>query len=230
MPAGPTRSVSCSSAKVAAGISTMRSKAPVAATAAGRSRRCFGNGLNRKRPETHSRSGLLPSSTPPPSFAFGYGRSPSPSKLGEELPDADALLGGQVHRIAGLDVERLVPGVDVAHDAVDAELGRAVRVGEQALAQRPFADVAPPGLGESQEEALVAGQAVDHRRLAVLGDVAAIRGVGHFEPAEVADILAERQLAVHPLARDAVILVVLLHQTGGALAEALRRGFGPPVA
>src|SRR5687768_12023162 len=157
MPAGPTRSVSYSSAKVAAGISTKRSKAPVAATAAGRSRRCFGNGLNRKRPETHSRSGLLPSSTPPPSFGW----SPSRSKDGEEqLPDADALLGGQVHRIAGLDVERLVPGVDVADDAVDAELGRAVRVGEQPLAKRAFADVAPPGLGESQEEALVAGQAV----------------------------------------------------------------------
>ena len=78
-----------------------------------------------------------------------------------------------------------------------------MRVGEQPLTKRAFANVAAPRLGESEEEALVAGEAVDHRRLAVLGDVAAIGGIGHFEPTQVADILAERQLAVHPLARDA---------------------------
>jgi hypothetical protein len=56
--------------------------------------------------------------------------------------------------------------------------------------------LAAPHLGPGEEEALVAGDAVDHRRLAMLGDVAAIGGIGHFQPAEVADILAHGELRV----------------------------------
>ena len=67
----------------------------------------------------------------------------------------------------------------------------------------PSRTLAAPGLGVGEEEALVAGEAVDHRRLAVLGDVAPIGGIGHFEPAEIADILAHGELAVDVVARAA---------------------------
>src|SRR5215217_8115588 len=89
-------------------------------------------------------------------------------------PDMNPLLGRQVHPVAGLDVERLVPGVDVADDSVDPEFGWAVRIAEQPLAQRPFPDLRAPRLAVGDEEALVAGQPADHRRLAMFGDVAAI--------------------------------------------------------
>ena len=38
------------------------------------------------------------------------------------LPDVYALLGAAVELVAGLDVEEVVPGVDVGYDAVDALL------------------------------------------------------------------------------------------------------------
>src|SRR5215213_5938404 len=87
------------------------------------------------------------------------------------LPDADPLLGRQVHLVAGLDVERLVPGVDVADDAVYPIFGRAVRIAEKAFTKGAFADLGLPCLAVGDEEALVAGQAVDDRRLAMLVDV-----------------------------------------------------------
>src|SRR4051794_26700805 len=108
----------------------------------------------------------------------------------------DPLLGRQVQLVAGLYVESLVPGVDIADDAVHPIFRRAVRIAEQALAKRPFADLRTPALAIGEEEALVAGQAVDHRRLAMLGDVAAIGGICHFDAAEIADILTHGELAV----------------------------------
>jgi hypothetical protein len=83
----------------------------------------------------------------------------------------------------------------VADHAVHPEFRRAVRIGEDALAKRALAILTAPRLRPGQEEALVAGQAVDHRRLTVLGDVAALGGIGHFEPAKVADILAHGECA-----------------------------------
>src|SRR5215213_9747733 len=85
------------------------------------------------------------------------------------LPDADPLLGRQVHLVARLDVERLVPGVDVADDSVDPIFGRAVRVGQEPLAKGALADLRAPALAVGDEEALVAGQAADHLGLAMLG-------------------------------------------------------------
>ena len=83
--------------------------------------------------------------TPSPGLTPG----PLPQGLGRNssLPDADPLLGRQVHLVARLDVERLVPGVDVADDSVDPIFGRAVRVGEQPLAKRALADLRAPRTG-----------------------------------------------------------------------------------
>ena len=49
----------------------------------------------------------------------------------------------------------------------------------------------------------------------MLGDVAAVGGIGDFQPAEVAEILAQRQLALDVHAGDRLVGVILLHQLGG---------------
>src|SRR5438552_382107 len=49
------------------------------------------------------------------------------------LPDVHPLLGRQIELVAGLHVERLIPGVDVPHDAVHPILARAVLVGDDLL-------------------------------------------------------------------------------------------------
>src|SRR3982751_5844681 len=88
-----------------------------------------------------------------------------------KLPDVDPLLRRQIELVAGLDVERLVPGVDVADDAVGPVFARAVWIGQDLLPLGVFAILFLPRLGVSDEEPLIAGQPVDHRRFAMLGDV-----------------------------------------------------------
>ena len=80
-------------------------------------------------------------------------------------------------------------------------------------------DLHRPGLGVSKEEALVAGEAVDHRRgLAV--ERRLVRVVGRGEAGDVGDILAQRQLAVHVQARQRLILVELLGERIAGRLEA----------
>src|SRR5579875_217502 len=63
-------------------------------------------------------------------------------------PDMHALVGREVELVARLDVERRIPGVDVADDAVDAILGRAVRIDQQRLALGALALLGAPHLRE----------------------------------------------------------------------------------
>ena len=141
----------------------------------------------------------------------------------------DALIGRQVHLVAGLDVERLVPSVDVADDAVDPILRRAVLVGQQLGTQGAFALLGLPAVAVGDEEALVAGEAVDDRRLAMLGDIFAIGRVGDFEAAEIAEVLAERELSLDVDPGNRLIAVVLGYQLVGMRGVQLRGGRAPPV-
>ena len=72
----------------------------------------------------------------------------------------NALVRRQIVFRAGLNVEGVVPGVDVAQRADDAELGGRVRIGGDLLLQRLVAIFRLPDLGPAVEEALVAGRAV----------------------------------------------------------------------
>src|SRR5262245_18511137 len=67
---------------------------------------------------------------------------------GARLPDVHALLGRQEERLAGLDVEGLVPPALVAHGGGAVGAGR-VAVGQQEAAQQRLAVLAAPGLGEA---------------------------------------------------------------------------------
>src|SRR6478736_10423363 len=114
----------------------------------------------------------------------------------------NALCGRQIELVARPDVEGVIPGAEIADDAVDPIFVGAVRVGQQSCALRAFAALALPGGGVSDEEALIAGEAVDHRRFAMTRDIAAISGISGFEPAEIGEIFAEGQVALDADAGD----------------------------
>src|SRR5438309_8749396 len=77
-------------------------------------------------------------------------------------PDLYPLVGSDVEFLPWLDVERGVPGVEVAHGKRPELVGR-VAVGQHDLAQDLGPHLACPRLRVSEEEALVAGEAVDDR-------------------------------------------------------------------
>src|SRR5581483_9079704 len=83
-------------------------------------------------------------------------------------PDANAVLGFDVVGVAFLDAEGRIPGVDIAQRREGADLPGRVRIGHELLAQSAIAHHRPPHLPPSEEDALVAGEAVeDRRRLAM---------------------------------------------------------------
>src|SRR6476469_165196 len=90
------------------------------------------------------------------------------------VPHAHALLGRQVHLVAWLHIEGGVPGLEIADDAVDPVFLGRVRVGQQLLTHCSFAPLALPRLCIGQKKALIAGKTVDHRRLAMPRNIAAI--------------------------------------------------------
>src|SRR5947209_1415922 len=115
-------------------------------------------------------------------------------------PDLHPLVGREIELLPRLDVERRVPGVDVAHGNC-AELIRRVRVGQHLLAERFGARLGGPALRESKEEALVAGQAPDHRR-GLAAERVPVRLISGAETRDIGDILVDCQLAIHVQARQ----------------------------
>jgi hypothetical protein len=107
-----------------------------------------------------------------------------------------AVLWRDVKLIARFYIEGRIPRVDVANDAVDAELARRMGVAHHLLADRIVAQLAAPGLCPAKEDALVAGQSInERRRLAVQRRVIGIER--QREPAQIGDVFAHRQCAVH---------------------------------
>ena len=76
------------------------------------------------------------------------------------LPDADAVVWGEVELVGGFDVEAGVPAVLIANGE-GAVLGGGVGIGQDALAEGGVADDASPVLSEGDEELLVAGEVID---------------------------------------------------------------------
>src|ERR1700726_2399758 len=61
-------------------------------------------------------------------------------------PDMHAVLWRDVKFVARLHVEGSVPRIDIAHDSVDAELPRRVRIADDLLLHIVVADLPAPGL------------------------------------------------------------------------------------
>src|SRR5687767_14259771 len=142
------------------------------------------------------------------------------------LPNPDALLRFQIV-FAVANVERLVPGIEVANDERPEMAGRVGIDGEQLL-QQLVAILGAPDLAVAQEEALIAGEAVDHRRrLAAQRHLVGVVGDG--EAGQVRDILAEGQLAVHLHARQRLVGAILGDHLVGQLLEGGDVGLAPPV-
>ena len=104
-----------------------------------------------------------------------------------------------------------------------------MRVGLQPVQDGFFARFGLPHLRPSEKKSLIAGQAIDHRRLFAF-QAELVSGVGHGQAAEVADVFAHRQLAVHALALQRTIRRVLRAQRLGARIETGAVFVGPPVA
>src|SRR5215469_962944 len=114
-------------------------------------------------------------------------------------PDTDTLVRRQEELVARLHVEGRIPGVHVAYHAVDAESRRTVRIAGHLCAQVLLALLLAPYLRPAEEKALIAAEAVQHRRRGPV-QRAVIRRVGYRQAAQVTDVLAERQAAVEPQA------------------------------
>src|SRR4030095_5509170 len=102
----------------------------------------------------------------------------------------------EVELVARSNAHRVVPRIDIANRAVDAEFGRAVRIGQHPLPERLFPRLEAPNLSVAEEQPLIAGQAVKEGWLRPVGREV-IGGVGGREGWGGGDIFAEGQAAVH---------------------------------
>ena len=141
------------------------------------------------------------------------------------------MVGFEPQPVVGLDVEGSVEGVDVADDLVAAELRRGVGVDRQAAHGLGRTHLGLPRLRPGVEEALVGGEAVDRLGSRRAVEREAQRLVGDAEPAEVADVLADRQRAVDGVGVAALggELVVLVDEDRGEGVEGGPVVIGPPV-
>src|SRR5690606_4834304 len=112
--------------------------------------------------------------------------------------DPDAVLRCQPHAVTLGHPERLVEGVDVAGQVGPQVLGR-VRVDRQQPLGLLGSRLAPPDLPVTEEEPLVAGPAVEHRRCAAGRQPVGLQR--DRQPAQVTDVLTDRQPAVDGRAR-----------------------------
>ena len=116
------------------------------------------------------------------------------------LPDACTLVCRDEELLALLDVEGLVPSVDVGQGCVDARAARGVRIGGDDHLDILRTHVGSPYAGPREEEALLRRETVLHAEVLHLERV--LQGTeGDVETAVVADVLAERQLTVDLAAR-----------------------------
>src|SRR5260221_6506070 len=111
-------------------------------------------------------------------------------------PDLRAVLGLAPHRVPFLDAEGVVERLEVHQRADGADGAGRVGIGGKLLAQGILAHVGAPHLRPREEEALLGREPVDELFL-LAGDRALERFVGEARAAEIGDVLAEGQLAVH---------------------------------
>jgi hypothetical protein len=103
-----------------------------------------------------------------------------------------------------------------------------VRTSDQLLLQGGVAILLPPDLCVAEEEALVAGKTVDHRRL-LPAKRQAVGVVGNEQPGEVGDVLTESQPALDEGTWKRLVEVILPGERVGICLERLDVGGGPPV-
>jgi hypothetical protein len=127
-----------------------------------------------------------------------------------ELPNPNAIFGGEVELIRLLDREGGVPRIEIA-DRERAVLGGRVTVFDQELAQGLGTSVNAPTLGIGKEELLISGEAVDRGRfLAVEGGTIGV--VRRRETREVSNVLTQCLLTVHAEISEGFVLIKLSYE------------------
>ena len=101
-------------------------------------------------------------------------------------------------------------------------------IGNHLRAHRRVAGLFAPRLREGEEEPLVAGESVDHRR-GLAAERLVISEIGHGESGDVGDVLAQRLLAVDVQAGQRLVGVVLRRQLLRGRLEVRLVGRRPPV-
>src|SRR5438876_4753565 len=132
------------------------------------------------------------------------------NQYSRSLPDRRSARLRTAHRVALATAEGLVEFGQVREWPVHPEPRRRVRVGEQSKKLRLVADDRPPHLGVRDEEALLGREAVELVAPTALLQRVLQPRVRDLHPAEVADVLAERELPVPPLTRERLVRVELL--------------------
>src|ERR1035441_407581 len=147
-----------------------------------------------------------------PAGAEAKGSAFSPSSQGKMAASepSRAVRLRTAHRRALGAAERVVELGQVRGGADGAPLAGAVRVRVELDAKRLLARLVPPDRREREEETLFGREAVD-RRAGLPLERLLERLVGDLDAAEVADVLAERELAVDGLVGERPVAVELLH-------------------
>lgn len=150
------------------------------------------------------------------------------------VPDPDPALRVQKQRVILGDVEGLIKSVHVANHTVAPELRRGVRIDRQPADCFGCTRFGSPYLCPAEEHPLHAGQPVDNRSgVAVQREL--VSQQGDRQPAQVADVLAYGERALHMRRAGVVdeiarrVSVVLLDQRFGAGGELGAIVVGPPI-
>src|SRR5688572_7546746 len=149
-------------------------------------------------------------------------------ELDGALPDVRPIARGQ-ERLRGVTGERARELRHVGDDTAHAQVRQRVRIGAQAHALLLGALQRSPDSGEGEEETLLGREAVA-RGLGPPLERLLEREVGDPQPADVGDVLAQRERAVHANAVDTGVRAVLGLDLLRALLVAARVLRGPPVA
>src|SRR5262249_1955097 len=144
------------------------------------------------------------------------------------LPDAHALVGGEIQLFPALDIEVRVPGIDVTHFG-GAILVGSVTIRQHLLAQSAVADFLSPVLREGNEELLIAVEAVLRGR-ALACERRAISIVRSGQSAEVGDVLSQRLFSVDGEIGKRTVSVILSGQGGAGFLKVFEVVVSPPVA
>ena len=152
---------------------------------------------------------------PPPRQQYGA------TRRGHASPDRDTASGSAEPRMPHTRHRGCAP-------SARGSAGR-MAVGCDLVAERTVAILLAPALREGEEEALVAGQSVEHRRrlAAERGDISLVRGD---QAGDIGDVLAKHLLTVDVDAGQRLVGIVLCDQGCALFLEVREIGRRPPVA
>lgn len=144
------------------------------------------------------------------------------------LPDVGALVLWNVELITLLDVESIVPSVDLRQSGIDTCLTRRVRIDGNDILYILRADVAGPYARPRKEEPLLGSETVLNSER--IGLQAVLKSTeSHVETSVVANVLTEGQFSVNLLSGNGINGAEIVFENLGAYLIVLLVLLRPPV-